>query len=297
MTRLARLRARAGPVRLGALVSFLAWSAPLPAQSIDLPPRPGDARGAATLLTDLRGLSLDARDSVVLREVLSGNVPAWWRVLVPVEMVRTVAGTGVQVRFWATPDYLAIGSDEDWFLMPLRPETAQQIADATDTSLPTPAMVDAIWHAATARLMPDSIAPTAAMVTLPVFAQHQRLVRGRREADPAPPGALVAGHKKDVVITARLDSLPGRVAIHGWHRPDGTPIQPLYTGHASTHVDYSHGIRLVSRRVLIDGIAHDMLAVLRDPTVAAALSDEGVMQRGRYPTRTLLVEGAHGGDR
>ncbi len=40
-------------------------------------------------------------------------------------------------------------------------------------------------------------------------------------------GKLIAGHKKDVVITNRLLTMPKRVAIYGWHRPNGSPIQPL----------------------------------------------------------------------
>ena len=95
-------------------------------------------------------------------------------------------------------------------------------------------------------------------------------------------GALVAGHKKDVVLTALLGSRPGKVAIYGWHRLDGKPIQPLYTGHTDRWVDYSHGIRLVSRAVLIDGEERDMAEVLRDTALAGILSDEGVIMQARY---------------
>jgi hypothetical protein len=47
----------------------------------------------------------------------------------------------------------------------------------------------------------------------------------------------------------------------------------LYTGHASSHVDYSHGIRLVSRWVVVDGVPRDLDALLRDPDLAAAVHD------------------------
>jgi hypothetical protein len=143
-------------------------------------------------------------------------------------------------------------------------------------------MVDAIWQAATVRLGPDSIAPSAAMVTVPVFADHDRMVRTRRDNSTAPPGALVAGHKKDVVLSSRLDSLPNRVAIYGWHRPTGQPIQPLNTWHTTGHVDYSHGIRLVDAHVEIDGMRHDIRDLLRDPQRAALFSDDDVMRKGRY---------------
>jgi hypothetical protein len=256
------------------LAILLLGAAPATAQStMELPPRaPGALDGDAFALA-VQDLPRHAREARVVAEVLAGNVPTWWRSMVPVTMVRGVGARDVTVQFETTPDYLAVGSDDDWFLMPLSPEAANLLGALTDTRLPTPPMVDAIWQAAAIRLGPDSIAPSAAMVTVPVFADHMRMIRARRTAVGAVPGALVAGHKKDVVQTPRLDTLPGRVAIYGWHRPDGRPIQPLYTGHASSHVDYSHGIRLVSRHVVVDGIPHDLDELLRDPVLGAAMLD------------------------
>ncbi len=256
------------------VVALLTGASPLAGQMvIDLPHRAPDAPGGDALAMQVQELSRAAREGRIVAEVLAGNVPTWWRHLVPVTMVRRVGTRDITVQFEATPDYLAVGSDDDWFLMPLAPEAARGLGALTDTRLPTPPMVDAIWQAAAVRLGPDSIAPSAAMVTVPVFVDHMRMIRARRGAVGAVPGDLVAGHKKDVVQTPHLDLLPGRVAIYGWHRPDGRPIQPLYTGHASSHVDYSHGIRLVSRRVLIDGIPHDLDELVRDPVLAGAVHD------------------------
>lgn len=265
------------------LMLLLTMARPGAAQVLSLPPRPADALAGSAVARLVRDLPAEAREQRLLDEYRRGNVPRWLRTLVPVTMTRRVAGREVTVTFHATPDYLAVGSDDDWFLTPLTPGAAQHLADLTGTSLPTPPMVDAIWRAAPARFGPDSIAPSAAMITVPVFERHNTLVRTRRDADPAPRGALVAGHKKDVVLTARLDSLPDRVAIYGWHRPDGRPIQPLYLGHGAGYADYSHGIRLVARPILIEGKPHDLLDVLRDPVLAAAVSDEGAMRRARYP--------------
>ncbi len=263
------------------VAAFLA-APPLPAQHLDLPPRPADAPAASALVDTLALLERDPREARITAEVLRGNVPDWLRTMATVEMRRTVGGVAHVVRFRVTPDYLAIGSDSDWFLAPLSPLAAQRIADRTGTSLPTPPMVDAIWRAAVVKLPPDSIAPSAAMITIPVMAEHDRRVHAARARDPAPPGALVAGHKKDVVLTARLDSLPTRVAIYGWQRADGTNIQPLYTGHVNWYADYSHGIRLVGRAITIDGQPRDLLAALEDPALAPILLDEGPMRAARY---------------
>ena len=44
-----------------------------------------------------------------------------------------------------TPDYLAVGSDDDFFRMPMTPVLGQQLADLTGCSLPTRKMVAAIY--------------------------------------------------------------------------------------------------------------------------------------------------------
>lgn len=99
----------------------------------------------------------------------------------------------------------------------------------------------------------------------------------------ADPGELIAGHKKDVVIAAALASKPGRVGIYGWHRLDGRPIQSFYTGHLDSWVDYSHGLRLVHRDIVVDRHKRDLWEVLRDPEVAPLLSSDGVIEEPRYP--------------
>jgi hypothetical protein len=70
------------------------------------------------------------------------------------------------------------------------------------------------------------------------------------------------------------------VAIYGWHKPDGKPIQPLYTGHVDWYVDYSHGIRLVSRTVTLDGKERDLFDVLADPKTCAIVGEDQPIPRG-----------------
>jgi hypothetical protein len=121
------------------------------------------------------------------------------------------------------------------------------------------------------------------MTTVPVFLRHNETVRAGRGEEPL--GVLVAGHKKDVVIANKVFAAAGKVAIYGWHKPDGRPIQPLYTGHTAAWVDYSHGIRLVRRRMVVDGKETTIDEVLADPALAPLVSDEGVMKRTRYEFR------------
>jgi hypothetical protein len=88
-------------------------------------------------------------------------------------------------------------------------------------------------------------------------------------------GELVSGDKKDVVMSNRLAAHLGRIAIYGWHRAAGQPIQPLSTVHGANYADYSHGIRLVSEWAMIDGKLRLVRDILHDPSTAAVLSDEG----------------------
>ena len=90
-------------------------------------------------------------------------------------------------------------------------------------------------------------------------------------------GQLVSGHKKDVVVTNLLARTQGRIAIYGWHRPNGAPIQPLSTVHGVCYADYSHGIRLVSEMAIQDGTFRPVLDILQDSVLANALSDEGAI--------------------
>ena len=98
-----------------------------------------------------------------------------------------------------------------------------------------------------------------------------------------PPGALVAGDKKDVVLSNVLHAHPDRVAIYRWHQTNGKPIQPLSTVHENTYADYSHGIRMVAGTVTVDGVKRKTADVLKDPLLAALLSDEGPLSSTRIP--------------
>jgi hypothetical protein len=257
---------------------LLAWlpSSRTEAEGLDLPPRPPDARKGSDIARAIAGLPLRAREEAILAEVKEGNVPTSLRTFLPV----TVTSGSIKATYEVAPDYLAVGSDDDAFLVPLTPFTAQQVADLLDCTLPTPRMVDDIYAAATIKLEPSPIPPSPAMTTVPVFLQHNQTVLAQRNGSR--PGPLVAGHKKDVVIANKVFASPGKVAIYGWHRAVGKPIQPLYTGHTAAWVDYSHGIRLVRRRMVVDGQPKRVEEVLDDPRLAPLLSNEGVMRRTRY---------------
>ncbi len=258
------------------------WMAP--ASELALPPRPADAPKGAAFAGQIAALDLAAREIEIISEVSRGNVPGFWRRFATVTVTRKVDGQDVTAVYEVSPDYLAIGADDDYLLTPVSPATAQALADMLECVLPTPRMVGDIYAAAAVKLPPMPIPPSPEMTNVMVFLQHNEII-GKQRAEVLaahPLGALVAGDKKDLVLTRRLFAAPGKVAIYGWHRLDGTPIQPLYVGHAASWVDYSQGTRLVRQSITVDGKPTTVAEVLADAKRCVLLSDEGPLLDPRY---------------
>ena len=231
-------------------------------------------------MQQIRGMSDDERESAILGQLLLGNVPAFLRRLAPVTLSGHLpGGQFATVTVCVSPDYLAIGSDQNFLLVPMRLQTALTVASRFSFALPTPKMVDAIFAQAPVHLQPQPLAAGDTMRTTSYYWEHNELVHEQRLALSEPLGMLTAGDKKDLVLTNRLWSNLARVAIYGWHRPDGRPIQPLSTVHGARYADYSHGIRLVSATAYVNGEAMPLLTLLQDPRWASLFSDEGVIRR------------------
>lgn len=164
-------------------------------------------------------------------------------------------------------------TDEDSFRVPLSPNIAVQVADAFRATLLTTKLSDDIFTAATAGLEPRPL--TKDRESVETFFVHHRTIESQLSdiADKR----LVAGIKKDIVFSNALEQKPNRVAIYGWHKSDGRPIQGLYVGHKDSYVDYSHGVRLVSEQIVVDGVTMHIAEVLKSPELHTLLSNEGVI--------------------
>jgi hypothetical protein len=216
-------------------------------------------------LTD--SMRWDHREPIAQQQILSGNVPSFLRKLTPVHTsITDSTGRKIKAVFYVTPDYLSIGSAKDWARIPLTPITAQAIADSLNCFLPTRKMVNDIYIQATVKLEPVPLyAYRDSAIT---FWHHHLIIEGQRKGKKG----LIAGIKKDVVSSGKIT---GRnVVIYGWHLLNGKPIQPLYGGHINWYVDYSHGIRLVSRNIKVNGRRMDYREVLSHPIYSKLLSDE-----------------------
>ena len=118
------------------------------------------------------------------------------------------------------------------------------------------------------------------MVSMDFYMRHNQTIRD--QLGSAEGGAkIVAGHKKDIVLTNRLLEARNRVAIYGWHRSATDPIQPLSIVHGFTYADYSHGIRLVHPMALVDAQPWPLIEILEDPVLSRLVSDEGRLRLTR----------------
>jgi hypothetical protein len=256
-----------------------------PALTRAIPRRPSGAEGGRAAMDRLANLGGTARDAAIVRAIEGGNIPEHLRALVPVTLTGTdAAGRRTRITLCVTPDYLAVGSDRDFVRVPMGLPAATRVADRFEMILPTARMVDAIHAQAQLRLAPAPMTPGAQMSSTAYFVRHNATVEGQRSGRGATLGLLVSGHKKDLVLTNRLSRSSGRVAIYGWHRANGQPIQPLSTVHGQNYADYSHGVRLVSRTAFLDGRAVDLRDLLADGRYAGLLTGEGPIA-----TRTLLA--------
>ncbi len=212
------------------------------------------------------------RDSLAEAEILRGNLPYFLKKFIPVRVQASDSATGniIKATYFVAPDYLSVGTNVDWVRINISPMAAQKIADSFECFLPTRKMVDDIYHAATIKLEP--VPMYALRDSSPTMYQHHLIIEGQRRERKG----LVAGIKKDIVISGKLlhDAKPNRVAIYGWHQLNGKPIQPLYTGHINSWVDYSQGTRLIYRRIKMGNQWMDYTEVLKHPVWHKLLCDE-----------------------
>jgi len=241
-----------------------------------IPKRVVMAPSGSRVMEQLLNTSGLERDEAVTQQVLSGNVPSFLRKLVPVTISGKLAGgKAVLVTICVTPGYLAVGNDRDFVRVPMGLPAAARIAVEMGFLLPTTRMVDAIYEQAQVHLAPKPMKPTNQMSSTTYLLKHNQTLDQQLTGNGHAQTELTAGHKKDIVLSNRLRSKPGRVAIYGWHRTNGLPIQPLSTVHVARYADYSHGVRLVSRTAYVNGKPRELVEIMRDTDLSRLVSNEG----------------------
>jgi len=264
--------------------------------SLLIPPRTENARSGSQFMHEVDNLTFEERETEIFNEVSNGNIPAFMRQWITINTAFADAnGTMHAVQYQVLPDYLGIGSDENFCRVPVGPITAQRLCNLFDVTLPTRQLVDDIYNHSALRLEPVTYYPTGNRNELvSTFVRHNSAIDSLLQAAGGKPGQLVAGIKKDVVISNRITEpkRPNHVVIYGWHRKDGQAIQPLTNIHINWYVDYSHGIRFVNNTFLLDGEFRKMSEILTDPVLYKVLSDEDgpMLQPGYFPSSVNLAD-------
>lgn len=242
--------------------------------------------GGSEFMKRIADFSLSEREEAIYSALVMGNMPQFLRNLVTItDELADTAGVMHKVEYQAMPDYLAVGNDTDFCRIPMSPVTAQRLATAFGASLITAAISDQVYEKANVKLAPVSYLPVGnANELVSKFVEHNRDIESQFKETGGKRGELIAGIKKDVILSVRIAAQPTKVVIYGWHKPDGKAIQPVYSGHINWYVDYSHGIRLINNHVLIDGKPRLLSEILKDPLLFRLFSNEDhpIIQPG-YP--------------
>ena len=248
----------------------------IPIRHLNIPFRKPDAESGSAFMRRVAPMSRDEREEEIFKSVSSGNIPGFLRNTVTLNgEFADSAGVMHKVTYEVMPDYLAVGSDTDYCRIPMNPYTAQHLATIFGASLITSKLSDHIYKMADIKLTPFNYIPVGnANELVTKFEAHNAQIEKQLREASGKHGQLIAGIKKDVILSARLADKTDRVVIYGWHKPDGNPIQPVYSGHVDWYVDYSHGIRFINNQVLVDGKAVLFTNILQDPVLYKIFSNE-----------------------
>ncbi len=213
------------------------------------------------------------------KEILKGNIPDFLRPenFQPIIITKKIKGKTVRAIIRVAPDYIAIGSNEDFVRVPLNGPTAQKIAQHFGWLLPTQKLADEIQKKSKmdGGVVAQITAPKVAkyvinpktgkpvsnrwnlmkygnyegkwMMTPDFFDMHDRLVEGDIAKKGIPTYSIRWGHKKDIIYHHRLIGLKHALFIYrrGW--------QPIQTKdfHGKNYFDYSHGVRFINSEVAL----------------------------------------------
>ncbi|MDR0661738.1 MAG: hypothetical protein LBG19_13340 [Prevotellaceae bacterium] len=243
----------------------------------------GEKVKGTVLAQYMSNLSAEEREAFVEECIASGSYPSFMDEFVRIDIqAKNEDGSIIKGYYFVAPDYLSIGTEDDFIRMPIQPTTAQRIADKKGCFLSTRKICNDIYNDAIIRLEPHPL--TNDRDSLRTFIEHNSIIEKQRKGYLG----LIAGHKKDVIVTHRLYEYPknGRVALYGWHKTDGTPIQPIYIGHVDWYVDYSHGIRLVKDTIYVEGRPMHYVDVMKHPVYSGLICDEDICDYYVYPVES-----------
>jgi len=270
---------------------------------LNLPKRADKALGGSQFMEKVLGIDLEKfktnprqlgtlskveRENAILQQIELGNIPDFLRHPTAVILKGPDGG---EVKTYVMPDYIAIGSNEDFVRVPLSPIIAQALARKYDLSLPTKTIVEETYAQAGKTVVgpfytrPEEFEANSAYLDSPGF--YLRSDRDIKEQlQGVPLGTLVSGGKKELVVSPHVSVMaPGvppseAIDFYGLYGDDGIPIQRT-PGHGKEsgyrHTEYALGVRFVSPVVVVTTRSGErkvmhMDAALQDREVAKIIS-------------------------
>lgn len=236
-----------------------------------MPSRTDELVSGSQFMQSILQVGGTTRDALTYDQCLQGNLPYWMRNFKAI----TFQDAKNTLTYYAAPDYLCIGNDEDFVRVAMGGSEAKRVCDLFGCMMPTKKMVDQIWKAADLKLMPKTMGASYYMSSTQTVWDHHNNIEKQRAGKNF---ELIAGIKKDTVLAKHLLTDHSRIAIYGWQYLDGTAIQgpmPNSTSHSVDYCDYSQGVRLVSQRAILNGNSVNMFDVLNNSQTAYMISEEG----------------------
>jgi hypothetical protein len=120
------------------------------------------------------------------------------------------------------PDYLSIGTDDDWARINITPLAAQKIADSLNCFLPTRKMVDDIYKAAKIKLEP--VPMFAFRDSTPTMWHHHLIIEGQRKGRKG----LIAVFKKMLLSADKFQEIRNQIVLQFM---DGTNLMAILFNH------------------------------------------------------------------
>lgn len=198
---------------------------------------------------------------------------------------KIVVTNGVDIlEYFVFNDYLSLGNETEWIHCPMSPLTSLDLMATHSLVLPTPKMVQQIYRAA--KIKPRAISwgelyksetKKFNRDSTKCYVDHSKKVQAQMLQAGWSPGDLVAGHKKDIVLTNILTNskYKNNVAIYGWFNSDGTIVQNLNAiDHVVTYVDYSHGLRMIKNDCILNGNQSKLTDIFDDKDLCKLVHDE-----------------------
>jgi hypothetical protein len=236
--------------------------------------------------------------------------------------IKSAGGNEYTAKIKVSKDAVRVGDATDSFRFSANHRTAQHIADALDSVLPTPYLSDQIWKQSAIQL--PSMSQTRSWHADGTMSDTDRMLEQSKRVDKlitqqmvkTGKDGLIADVGKDWVThpelwqpytpSPRCEKGHPRAMNYGWHWgvPPGHPqeefypstlpgirvIQPAARCHTIPHVDYSQVVRLVRRDVEVCGLGYsrgcgkmDIRQIATSPTISGLVSAAGPLEAMRHP--------------